>query len=152
VARLLQAAEIDPTDVALDIACATGYDAAVLGRLCLSVVAIDEAQELVAHATRTLGELDIDNVAVIEGELPKGYPEQGPYDVIYFGGAVARVPQLILDQLADPGRLLAVITDGRGMGRASIFLKRDGIVSKRVLFDAGTPMLPGFAEETPFVF
>lgn len=152
VGRLLQAAEIGRTDVALNIGCATGFDAAVLGRVCLSVVAIDGAAELVEHATRILGKLDIDNVAVIEGKLLEGYPDQAPYDVIYFGGAVQSVPQRIFDQLGDPGRLLVVLTDGRGMGRAVIFLKTDGVVSRRVLFEAGTPTLPGFSEETPFVF
>jgi len=72
--------------------------------------------------------------------------------VITFGGAVASVPPAISGQLAEGGRLLAVIKPEAGMGKAVLMTRRDGVLAQRVMFDAGTPLLPGFAAEPEFVF
>lgn len=152
LARLLQAAEAGPHDLALEIGCGTGYGAAVIGRLCGAAIALESDANLAARAVTLLGELGIDNVAVVDGPLVGGYPKQAPYDVILFSGAVAEVPQAIMDQLADGGRLLAVVDRGRGMGQATLFIRRSGTVSSRVLFDAATPLLPGFEKQEGFVF
>jgi protein-L-isoaspartate(D-aspartate) O-methyltransferase len=69
-----------------------------------------------------------------------------------FQGAVAEVPETILDQLGEGGRLVAVIRGERGPGRATIFIKSRGNIGKRELFDANTPVLPGFEKEAGFVF
>lgn len=152
LARLLQAAEIKPTDVVLNIGCGPGYDAAILGRLAATVVAVEQDPDLVELATNTLSDLDADNVAVVTGELAAGWPDHGPYDVIVISGSVGAVPEALTDQLADGGRLVAVIGNRRGMGSAVLFIRSRGIVSSRVLFDAGTPALPGFVEDPGFVF
>ncbi len=152
LARLLQAAEIKPTDVVLNIGCGPGYDAAILGRLAATVVAVEQDTDLAEQATATLSDLDADNVAVVQGELRVGRPDQGPYDVIFIGGSVAMVPDALTNQLADGGRLVAVVGGAGGMGRATLFVRNGDGISSRALFDAGTPALPGFAEDPGFVF
>lgn len=152
LARLLQAAEITKTDVVLDIGCATGYSTALIARLANTVVALESDPDLAATAQRLLAELDVDNVVVIEADLRQGYAEQAPYDVILFDGALARIPDDICAQLAEGGRLLAVVENGAGLGKAVLVQRRDGVLSRRVLFDASTPLLPGFAAEAGFVF
>lgn len=150
LARLLQAAEIQPTDVALVIGAGPGYSAAVLARLVNTVVAVENDAELAGQAVAILAGLGIDNVVLTEGALDRGYPAQAPYDVILFGGAVAEVSSGVLNQLAEGGRLLAVVGSRPEFGKAVLFLRQDGRVSSRVLFDAGTPLLPGFAPKTGF--
>ncbi len=152
LARLLQAAEIRPDDVALDVACGTGYTAAVLARLASTVVAVDSDTRLVAQATRNLTDLEVDTVAVIDGPLAEGYPRQAPYDVILFEGAVAAVPQSILDQLAEGGRLVAVVNPTGRIGSARLFTRVDGVVGARALFEIGIPPLPEFAAAPRFTF
>ena len=152
LARLLQAAEIKETDVVLNIGCATGYSAAVIARLANTVVALESDRDLAAAAQRLLSELDVDNAVVIEADLRQGYAEQAPYDVILFDGALAHIPDDICTQLAEGGRLVAVVENAAGMGRAILVARREGVLSRRVLFDAATPLLPGFAAETGFVF
>ena len=66
--------------------------------------------------------------------------------------AVEIIPQTLLDQLANGGRLATVIDDIKGIGKAMLFVKRDGNVSQRVLFDASVPRLPGFKTKMGFVF
>lgn len=149
--RLLQAAQITPDDMVLDVGCATGYAAAVMADMAGTVIAIDSDEGLVAQATETLAELDITNVAVVGADLTEGLPDQGPYDVIVLEGAVADVPQALQDQLAEGGRLLTVIRQ-EGVGVAHLYTRVNGVVGHRPLFDASTPTLPGFEPKKEFTF
>lgn len=150
-AKLLQLAAIEPTDVVLDIGCTTGYSAAVLARLAQKVVAVERDAALVNEATHVLATLKADNVTIVEGDLTAGYPALGPFDVIVVEGAVARVPDALLGQLKDGGRLVAIISDGR-TGRASVWQRTGETVSERDAFDAAAFFLPGFEPVRGFVF
>lgn len=152
LARLLQAAEPGPEDMALDLGCGSGYATAILSRLVATVVALEDDAALAAAANRTLGELEIDNAVVVEGRLAEGYPKQAPYNVILLGGAVAEVPAAIADQLAEGGRLVTVVSAGPGLGRATLMRRDGGVISSRVLYDAALPILPGFEAQPGFVF
>lgn len=151
LAQLVQLADVQPGDLVLDIGCATGYTAAVLARLAEAVVAVESDEELVERATQTLTALEVDNAAVVQGDLTEGYPAEGPYDVIFFGGAVEEIPQAIFDQLKPDGRLVAVVMQG-GVGDACLYRLVDGTVVGRPHFNAGAPMLPGFRDAPAFHF
>ena len=152
LARLLQAAQPGPEDVALDLGCGSGYATAILSRLVATVVALEDDAALATAVNRTLGELEIDNAVVVEGRLTEGYPKQAPYNVILLGGAVAEVPAAIADQLAEGGRLVTVVSAGPGLGRATLMRRDGGVISSRVLYDAALPVLPGFEAAPGFVF
>ncbi len=151
LARLLQLAEVRRTDAVLDVGCASGYSSAVLGRMATSVVALDNSPELASWAAETLLGLGIDNVAVVEGEMAHGLPDQGPYDVIFVNGAVDHVPEGLRAQLSEGGRLVAVVRD-KGIGRATLVTRRGGAFGHRVEFESGVLPLPGFSREAAFVF
>lgn len=150
-ARLVQAADVRSSDLVLDVGCATGYSAAVLSRLADSVVALEADEGLAGMATETLMNLGIDNVAVVTGPLPEGYASEGPYDVIFLAGSVDEVPQQLLDQLGNGGRLVAVV-GGDPIGKATVYVRHDKATSGRVIFDAATPPIPGFRKDDEFVF
>jgi protein-L-isoaspartate(D-aspartate) O-methyltransferase len=154
LARLLQALALTADTTVLNIGCATGYDAALLGRLAGSVVAVESDSALAAQASEVINELAIDNVAVVEASLTDGYPAQAPYDAIFISGAVDQVPPAITGELAPDGRLAAVIGGSEigVLGRAHLYVRSGDTLSGRPLFDAGTRMLPGFAREESFVF
>lgn len=151
LARLIQLAEVEPDNLALDVGCATGYSTALLARLAESVVGLDCDERLTEQASQILTELEADNAGVVAGELSEGYASEGPFDVILLNGCVPLVPQALLDQLKDGGRLVAVIAE-HDFGRACLFRKSGSRVSQRPVFDAGGPLLPGFAREKTFVF
>lgn len=150
--RLIQALAIGPGDMVLDIACATGYSTAVLGAVAGTVVAVEEDAALAREANRSLNTLAVDNAVVVNLPHAGGYPKQAPYDAILINGALPEVPAALFEQLGEGGRLAAVIKTGAGLGHATLFSKSDGLVGHRVLFDAGTPELPGFARTPGFVF
>ena len=153
LARLVQTALPDENDVALDIGCCTGYSTAVLSQLVSSVVAVESDEALVNTGNQNLADLEIDNAAIVHGPLRDGYPKQKPYSLILIAGGVEEVPEALLNQLTPTGRLVTVLHDGPGqIGRAVLFERVGGVTSRRVIFDAGTPLLPGFAKEQGFVF
>lgn len=108
LAQLVQAAEVARTDAVLDIGCATGYTSAVLANLADHVIGLECDPELAASARTTLEALSIDNVEIATGPLEAGWPERSPYDVIFIGGSVQRVPHALVSQLKDGGRLVAM--------------------------------------------
>ncbi len=151
LAGLLQGVAVARGEVALVIGSGIGYATAVLARLAATVFARECVASLAATARELAAVLGLDNVIPVDGALLSGCPEHAPYNVILIEGSVERVPQAVTDQLADGGRLAAVIRDG-GVGRA-ILLRRDGEhISRRVLFDAAVPALPEFREPRGFVF
>jgi protein-L-isoaspartate(D-aspartate) O-methyltransferase len=153
LARLLQEATIEPSDIALDIACGVGYSTALLSRMTNAVVAVESDPDLAARASAAIGDLGIDNAAVIVGDPTVGCPDQGTFDVIVINGAVEFVPEALLDQLADGGRLVTVIRQpGAPIGAASLYTRRGDAFGHRILFDAGVPLLPGFSRPLQFVF
>ena len=151
VARLLQAAAVKRTDTALIIGAGTGYEAALVAMLARNVVALEEDPELARGARAALVEHSVASVSIVEGPLTLGYRPRAPYDVILFCGGVAEVPSEIDSQLAEGGRLLAVVNPANGVGRATLRTRTGGVVARRVLFDAATPLLPGFLPKRAFV-
>ena len=151
-ARLVQAAEPGPDDYVLDIGAGLGYSSAVLGRIASAVVALESDGDLADRARRALAASGSDNVLVTEGPLEAGCPEEAPFNLIVVEGAVASVPPALIEQLAEGGRLAAVVRSGGGLGQATVFSKRDGVVSSRAVFDAGTPYAAGFEPKQEFVF
>ncbi len=151
-ARMIQAADIKSSDVVLDIGAGPGYSTAIIARVAATVVALESDEGLAKHAIRTLEELGVDNAIVIKEALTEGYPKQAPFNVILINGAVSEVPKQIVDQLADGGRLVTVIRGERGVGRATYMERLGDTISRRELFDAATPFLPGFRRQPGFVF
>jgi protein-L-isoaspartate(D-aspartate) O-methyltransferase len=151
-ARLLQAAAIARTDAALIVGAGTGYEAALTAMLARNVLALEENPALARHARTALVEHAIASGSVVEGPLREGYRPRAPYDVILFGGAVVDTPSEIAAQLADGGRLLAVVKPVNAMGRATLMTRTGGVLARRVIFDAATPVLPGFAPKPAFEF
>ena len=151
LAKLIQAAEITAADHVLEVGCATGYASAVLARLGHAVVALEQDPALAAQAGALLSEIGVHNVTVVTGPLSDGWKQLGPYDVIFLNGAVESVPDVLLGQLKDGGRLVGIV--GRGPSSKAMLIRAAGQgVSGRPIFDASGPLLPGLAKQPSFVF
>jgi len=129
---------------ALVVGAGTGYSAAVLAHIGLDVVAVENSADLAATA-RELG------VETISGELEAGAKRQAPFDQILIDGAVEYIPDAIIDQLADGGRLGTALND-RGITRLIIGRKSGNAFGYLSVADAGVPALPGFSRPKAFTF
>jgi protein-L-isoaspartate(D-aspartate) O-methyltransferase len=129
---------------ALVVGAGTGYSAAVLAAMGLDVVAIESASDLAATAQQ----LDVE---VIEAPLEAGDPAGGPYDQILIDGAVEVIPDAIVAQLADGGRLGTALID-RGVTRLIVGRKVGGAFGYLSIGDAGVAALPGFSRPKEFTF
>lgn len=151
LAKLIQAAEINETDVILDVGAATGWSSALLAMIGETVVALECDSDLADGATKALSKRSIDNVAVVTGPLPDGYAKAGPYDVIVLEGAVTAPPEALFEQLKDGGRLVAVMQSG-GSGQGCCWRRHGTTIAKRICFDASAAILPGFEAVEEFSF
>lgn len=149
LARLIQELSLSSSDAVLDIASGTGYAAAVMARLAGAVFALESDSALQATATGLFGDLALDNVVPVEGDLASGCPDHAPYNGILIEGAVEKIPPEVFEQLAEGGRLVTVLVEN-GIGRATLFRKDRGHLSHRVLFDASVPLLKEFRNPTTF--
>jgi len=148
-AKLVQLAGIETGDRVLDVGGGTGYSAAVLARLAGEVVALEQDADLVRAASQLLANV-VGKVEVVQGGLVEGVKDRAPFDVIFINGAIEQVPDALLGQLAEGGRLVAVLKDGQS--RAWLYLKENGQVGRRPDFDADVPVLAGFKKAMGFVF
>lgn len=151
LAQLLQLAEVQPGDKALVVGAGSGYSAAVLGYMAKAVVALESNVMLKDLAAKTLAAQSVANVTVAEGDLASGVPAQAPFDVILIDGAVSEIPAPLKRQLADGGRLVAVVRSGP-VGRATLVERIGDAYGSRTDFDLVTPFLPEFAPQPKFVF
>jgi protein-L-isoaspartate(D-aspartate) O-methyltransferase len=129
---------------ALVVGAGTGYSAALLAAMGLEVVAVESAPELAGKA-RELG------IEVIEGPLEAGHREGGPYEQVLIDGAVELIPDAIIAQLADGGRLGTALVD-RGVTRLIVGRKSGDAFGYLSIGDAGVPALPGFTRAKAFTF
>lgn len=149
LAKMVNALDIEPDDLVLDIACGYGYSSAVLARLAEAVVAIEDDEDIAAEAERRLVEAGIFNVAVLTGKLTEGAPKQGPYDAILIGGGVEEVPAAITEQLKEGGRIAALFLEG-GLGVVRLGHRLNGRMTWRYAFNAYAPPLVDFVRQREF--
>lgn len=133
-----------PGERVLVVGAGTGYSAAVLAAIGCDVVALESSAELAARA----GQL---GVRAVEGPLEAGHKDGAPYDLVLIDGAVEQLPDTIIAQLADGGRLGAALGD-RGTTRLIVGQKVAGAFGYLSIADAGVAPLPGFSRPRPFTF
>jgi protein-L-isoaspartate(D-aspartate) O-methyltransferase len=142
-ARTLATLDVLPSDRVLDIACGLGYSTAVIARMAKSVDGVEPVSELAATAATTLAALGVSNAAV-HAAAPAG-----AFDVIVIEGGVEEVPEALLAQLAEGGRIAAIFMQG-ALGVVKVGHKAEGRVSWRFAFNATAPVLDGFAKVQAF--
>ena len=148
--KMLDALDIDPRGLVLDLGCGSGYSAAVLARMAGAVVAVEEGAEVVAGAEAALREAGAEAVAVVNGPLAEGWAAQAPYDsILISGGGVEVVPEAILAQLRPGGRIAALFLQGE-LGTVRVGTAAAGEITWRDQFNAYAPLLPGFARPRGF--
>jgi protein-L-isoaspartate(D-aspartate) O-methyltransferase len=151
LAKTLDSLNISKDELVLDIGSGLGYSSAVISLLAEAVVALEDDADWVRESEEAFQEFGADNILVECGPLHEGAPKHGPYDVICIQGAVEQIPQQIISQLKDGGRLACIFSNG-ALGSAKIGYKLDGSMNWRFAFNAGAPLLGGFEKPHDFEF
>jgi protein-L-isoaspartate(D-aspartate) O-methyltransferase len=153
LARMVQALDLKPSDIALDIGAALGYSTAILSRLVQSVVGIESNKKIAEKGQSNLIECGVDNAVLLHAKLTSGFSAEAPYNAIIIQGCVSGVPEAVLDQLAEDGRCVTIIRDDTGSpGRVVKYVRSGNGFAHSVLFDAYSPFLPEFTTEKGFDF
>jgi protein-L-isoaspartate(D-aspartate) O-methyltransferase len=124
VAVMSELLGLEADERVLEIGTGSGYQAAVLGELAAEVYTIEIVPSLGERARDVLRELGYDNVHVRVGDGYQGWPEHAPFDAIIVTAAPQEVPQPLLDQLADGGRL--VVPEGEAIQQLVLYVRHDG--------------------------
>ncbi len=145
-AEILQSAEVSEQDNVLLIGAGTGYMAALLAGRAAKLVAVESDSGLAkAAATKVPG------LKLVEGNLAEGAPKGAPYSLILIDGAIETLPDAIVAQLAEGGRIVTGLVDGP-VRRLAIGTKHGGHVALRPFADIEIAPLPGFEKAREFVF
>ncbi|MCV2875100.1 protein-L-isoaspartate O-methyltransferase [Rhodobacteraceae bacterium XHP0102] len=148
-AKMLDALDIGPRDLVLDVAAGLGYSTAVLAHMAEAVVAVEEQPEFAKEAEANFAAQSVDNAAVICAPHTEGATKYGPYDVIVVNGAVEVLPVALTDQLKEGGRMAVIFAVG-ALCELRIGRKIEGQMNWRLLCHANAPVLDGFKREASF--
>ncbi|HPW45239.1 MAG TPA: protein-L-isoaspartate(D-aspartate) O-methyltransferase [bacterium] len=141
-AAMLDALDLKSSDRVMEVGTGTGYFASLLSKLAGEVFTIEIEPPLAERARKILPKLGIRNVKVVTGDGFLGLPEHAPYDAIVMQCSPPQVPEPLVEQLKEGGRLLAPIGGGEKFQELTLFVKKDGKLSteKRLSPANFTPM------------
>jgi protein-L-isoaspartate(D-aspartate) O-methyltransferase len=151
-ARLLQEAGVQRHERVLEIGAGSGFMAALLAHRARSVLTLELHPSLANMAAANLQRAGIANCRVRVRDGARGVPDEAPFDVIMLSGSVSAVPQVLLDQLAPGGRLMAIVGDEPVMRAVRVQQLAASSFETRDLFDTVAPRLRGFDEPSRFHF
>jgi len=129
---------------ALVVGCGSGYSAAVLLQVGLNVIGLESSSELASRAREN-------GVDVVEGPLEDGWKKGTPYDLILIDGAVEHIPDALVAQLTDNGRLGTALID-KGITRLVVGRRAGDGFGLHSMADSGAAALPGFSKPRTFIF
>lgn len=146
VGLMTQALTVEPNHKVLEIGTGSGYQAAVLSRLCRRLYSIERHRELHSTATRRFETLRLRNITTVLGDGWKGWPEQGPFDRIIVTAAADEIPQALVDQLAEGGvMVIPVGAQYQGQEILRVFRQPDGVFYESLFPVRFVPMVRGLA-------
>ena len=145
IALMLNHAQIQPADRVLVVGAGTGYATRLIAEITPHVTALEEDAALAAAAR-------VNGVATVAGPLAAGWPAAAPYDLIVCDGGIITVPPALVAQLADGGRLAAIVVGDDNVGRVTVGRAVGGHYAATAYIEAGAAVLPGFGRAVGFVF
>lgn len=148
-AKMLEAAQINKNDLVLDLAPGTGYSSAVIARLAGAVVAREWDGPLASRLESAIASQEIDNVLLSTEETDVGDPSNGPYDLIFVNCGIEELPEELIGQLKEGGRLVGIFMNG-AVGQCRVRIRTGDVTSDRYVFDASADVPPAFRRTDAF--
>ena len=153
LARLIQSLQLSASDNVMIIGVGTGYSVAIISQIVTSVIGIESRATLIQKAENNLTELDITNAVLFKERLQDGFSKEAPYNAILIDGGISYIPESILDQLSNNGKLVSIYRPNiETAGEASIWMRSGTKFSRKCLFNAQVPTLEEFRAKPEFIF
>ncbi|MFZ0614775.1 MAG: protein-L-isoaspartate(D-aspartate) O-methyltransferase [Desulfobacterales bacterium] len=127
VAEMTQALELTKNDRVLEIGTGSGYQAAILAEIAYRVYTIERLHSLLIKARRLFDQLRYHNIITRFGDGTVGWQEESPFDAIIVTAGAPRIPDSLIAQLAEKGRLVVPVGDQHTQELVKIVKDRDGI-------------------------
>ncbi|WP_457607310.1 protein-L-isoaspartate(D-aspartate) O-methyltransferase [Nitratifractor sp.] len=143
VAKMTQHLELDGVDSVLEIGCGSGYQAAILSRIVRRVFTIERIEPLLREARERFRNQGISNIFTRYDDGQRGWKEYAPYERILFSATTDRVPDLLFEQLADGGILVAPVNEGELQIITRYYKRGDSITSEAIEPCLFVPVLDG---------
>ena len=151
IAQIALNINLKPNENVLILGAPTGYLSAILSQQAETVIVVEENEQLLSNSENAIKKNNINNVVFIKNEIVKGYNEQSPFNAIIIEGAIQEVPNNILDQLDDGGRLLAIVQEGE-ICSAKLIKKNGPSTIIQNLFNCTVPVSNMFLKKNNFSF
>jgi protein-L-isoaspartate(D-aspartate) O-methyltransferase len=151
-ARLLQELNIQSDNKVLILAAGTGYSAVLAAPLCFHVWSVEEETSLRDVARKAATNAKCSNITVKAGKSEEGLKSDAPFDRILIDAPIGFLPEIITKQLADNGKLVAVIENEYGILQAKRYTKSGKTMLEESMFDTKGSVLKNFTKDDKFVF
>ena len=151
LAKMLDSLNIRKNELVLDVGAGLGYSCAIIAAMAEVVIALEEVEEFSQKSEENLSNYSVDNVVNVNGPLIHGFAKYGPYDAIICQGAIETLPDALLKQLKDGGRIGSILVTSSGQ-KFMIGTKSNEKINWINAFDAEAPLLKGFKKKSEFVF
>jgi len=152
LARMLQELNLTAEDNVLIVAGGTGYTAAIAAPLVKKVTLVEENNYLLDVARSATIDLHLNNIEFVKSSPEEGFAKNAPYNVIIIDAAVEEVPQALIEQLAENGRIGAVVGKGKDLKQATVYVKVGKTLFEESLFETKGAILENFKQKETFVF
>ena len=151
VAKIAMHIALKENENVLILGSTTGYLTAILSLIAETVIVVEEDDSFIKSSEIATKENNLNNVIYINKSILSGCIEQSPFNAIIIEGAVDHVPQKLLNQLENDGRLIAILSEN-GLCNAKMFTRKEAVFYSKQLFPCSLPVLPSFKEKNIFSF
>ncbi|WP_415406884.1 protein-L-isoaspartate(D-aspartate) O-methyltransferase [Sulfurovum sp. CS9] len=133
VAKMTQHLELDGVDSVLEIGCGSGYQAAILSRVCRRVFTIERIDELLKEAKGRFSKHEMHNIFTRFDDGQRGWKQYAPFERILFSATAKEVPEVLFEQLAEGGILIAPIEQSKDYHIITRYYKRNGRITSETI-------------------
>ncbi len=133
VAKMTQHLELKGVDSVLEVGCGSGYQAAILSRICRRVFTIERIDELLKEAKAKFSKLEFHNIFTRFDDGQRGWKQYAPFERILFSATAKEIPEVLFEQLAEGGILIAPIEQGPDYHIITRFYKKNGRITSETI-------------------
>jgi len=133
VAKMTQHLELKGVDSILEVGCGSGYQAAILSKICRRVFTIERIDELMKEAKSRFTELEMHNVFPRFDDGQRGWKQYAPFDRILFSATAKEIPEVLFEQLAEGGILVAPVEESENYHIITRYYKKNGRISSETI-------------------